>query len=376
MNEEPKDLRDAITRTVEFGQKLSTEIMTDLALGKWNLRDNMTLKQKYAEEIHEKYPQIAVESVLRLLFIGVDPGVEHATMSIGGKMFSITPELKEGDNLFDHLAPDDGSYGLSYFSNPDRSDITMDWSGTFLDPKRRIGGGFSRGELALVVAGSPYQPMSDRMLANKHQTFWDEEYAGPSAAERAALYHQKKLINNGFHGATRLRGIGGHVDLEHDGFLPRDYQQPLIYSALDGMYRMGKRTRAMGARFSGDGTAKIQNASFSGMKLRNMVSDGHLGWPMPVEQYRSYMRMNALTRRLGFTHVKTDPVITLRYSREYGHGYCTVIAPVNAGEFYKSPLPHYYNPAFAIDIETNIASRALLPKVTTRNKGPKKRRHK
>lgn len=365
MSEEQKDLRDSITRTLEFGQMLSKEITTDLAMGKWNLRDGMTLKQKYAEEIHEKYPQISVESVLRLLMIGADPGVEHATMSIGGKMFSITPELKEGDNLFDHLAPDDGSYGLSYFSNPVRSDVTMDWSGTFLDPKRRIGGGFSRGELALVVAGSPYQPMSDRMLANKHQTFWDEEYAGPSAAERAALYHQKKLINNGFHGATRLRGIGGHVDLEHGGFLPRDYQQPLIYSALDGMYRTGKRTRAMGAR------------------LANIGHIGHVDRPLPIvsrDNYAvnvGYLRRNQLVHRMGIKpQVFSEPVITLRYNREYGHSHYTVIAPVNAGELYDSRIPRHRLPAFAIDIESNIAGRALLPKVTTRNKGPKKRRHK
>jgi len=75
MSEEQKDLRDSITRTLEFGQMLSKEITTDLAMGKWNLRDPMALKQKYAEEIHEKYPQISVESVLRLLVIGVDPGV-------------------------------------------------------------------------------------------------------------------------------------------------------------------------------------------------------------------------------------------------------------------------------------------------------------
>jgi len=336
MSEEQKDLRDSITRTLEFGQMLSKEITTDLAMGKWNLRDPMALKQKYAEEIHEKYPQISVESVLRLLVIGVDPGVEHSTMSIGGQMFSFAPEPKEGD-----------SYGLTYFSNPDRSDVTMDWSGTFLDPKRRIGGGFSRGELALVVAGSPYQPMSDRMLANKHQTFWDEEYAGPSAAERAAMYHQRKLINNGFHGATRLRGIGGHVDLEHDGFLPRDYQLPLIDSITDM------------------NTRKIRTTGLSGMRMPNVGSIGHVN-----------LGKSALARRMGFKPKAVEPVITLRYNREYGHSHYTVIAPLNAGEFYKSPLPHYYNPAYAIDIETNIASRALLPKVTTRNKGPKKRRHK
>lgn len=361
MSEEQKDLRDSITRTLEFGQMFSKEITTDLAMGKWNLRDNMTLKQKYAEEIHEKYPQIAVESVLRLLMIGVDPGVEHATMSIGGKMFSITPELKEGDNLFDHLAPDDGSYGLSYFSNPDRSDVTLDWSGTLLDPKRRIGGGFSRGELALVVAGSPYQPMSDRMLANKHQTFWDEEYY-----PRGVSPTVRKMLMNGSNGMGRPVGFGGHVDKEIKLlYEPRDYQMPLIYSALDGMYRMGKHTRAMGAR------------------LANIGHIGHVDRPLPIvsrDNYAvnvGYLRRNQLVHRMGIKpQVFSEPVITLRYNREYGHSHYTVIAPVNAGELYKSPLPHFYNPAYTIDIETNIASRALLPKVTTRNKGPKKRRHK
>ena len=358
MSEEQKDLRDSVTRMVEFGQTLSTEITTDLAMGKWNLRDSMTLKQKYAEEIHEKYPQISVESVLRLLMIGVDPGVEHATMSIGGKMFSITPELKEGDNLFDHLAPDDGSYGLSYFSNPDRSDVTMDWSGTFLDPKRRIGGGFNRGELALVVAGSPYQPLSDRMLANKHQVFWDEEYYPQDISPTV-----RKMLTNGRSGLSQP--FGGHAAKEGiTYFVPRDYQMPMIDSITDM------------------GTRKIQNASLSGMRHRNIGSIGHVHRPLPYTSHdgyamtAGYLRMNALTLRLGFTHAVADPVISLRYNREYGHSHFTVIAPVNAGEFYDSRIPHYRRPAFAIDIESNIASRALLPKVASRNKGPKKRRHK